>query len=1212
MKKQLLMMLVMMMAMVSQAVGANSQSSFAQVPVVEEFTGTWCGWCTIGYEGMESAQATFGDNAVLIAVHVGDVMEISDYKSVADRADGYPSSLINRSVDAYPSPYNLSYYINQSLNKGATAEIKVTASWNDGTKTAIMIDTETRFSFSDNNGQYGIAFVLIEDGMTGTGSGWAQSNYLSGNSNYAESYPFWYKAPEKVTGVVFNHVAVGAWDIENGAEGSVKSSFAAGEVLKYSRKIDISSKSIIQDKSKLKVAALLIDRKAGAIVNAAQTTIGPLEGEVSDDPSTGNIEIAEDSNITFEGQVLKKGYSYSSADFYSVKSGRFSVSGDGKTITFDNVKIESGQSVFEINESSVAIVLKGENEVRTSNYVVLGVSSDVLTIRGDGSLKTKSSWYDIHHSARNVIIENTSLICEGPTAIGNNNWKDSNYFHLTIKNSLVKGNRLFRLSSLTMDGCCIKKPENGLFDKEEMDRSQIKDGNGNSAESFIIDKLESSIIQKGNSVTPLDFGTIYTLKGESTTVPVKIVNNGKEPVSSISYTVTTNGSTSVETTLSLEKIPYQNSATINIAVSGGEEARRYNKSITITKVNGAKNEATAMTANGSLIVITEKPAVVPVVEEFTGTWCGWCTVGYDGMERTKQAFGDKAVLIAVHASDPMETSDYASIANRADGYPSSIINRSIDAYPHEGTLGYYINQSMDNITLGEIKAEATWANNEKTAIKINTDTKFVYTDENGQYGIAVVLIEDGMTGSGSGWAQSNYLSGDSDYAESNPFWYNAGSKVTGVEFNHVAVGAWDVEYGADGSVKSSFAAGEVLRYSREIDITSKSIIQDKSMLKVAVLLIDRSTGAIVNASQTAIGSPTETIVTSVPIAIPAGGKLAMVSEYDLDFTSLESQGVKAYICTGYEIATKKLWMTRVNDVPANTPILVKGNAGNYSVPVGSSMIYYPQNFLLGNAISDATVDKTAGFINYGVSQSSGNIGPLPATTETFGKGKAYFHVPASVASKVASSDKVHFEMGAGGKLAMVSIYDLDFTESEAEGLKAYTVTGFDSKKTIWLTRVMTASAGTPLLLRGASSGKYDVKSSAVQMAYVNMPDGNTGDAEVTLSPVTDGSVIYVLSLGSGSFGPLGKEAKFAKGKAWLPVPKVFHDMIAASRGMSKDASELEAEVMCLFVDANTTAIDKISAGKSGDDAWYNLNGQRINTPTKKGLYIKNGVKVIVK
>ena len=604
---------------------------------------------------------------------------------------------------------------------------------------------------------------------------------------------------------------------------------------------------------------------------------------------------------------------------------------------------------------------------------------------------------------------------------------------------------------------------------------------------------------------------------------------------------------------------------------------------------------------------------VPVVEEFTGTWCGWCTIGYEGMESAKATFGDNAVLIAVHVGDVMDNSDYYSVADRVSGYPSSFINRSIDAYPAPYYLSYYINQCLNNGATAEIKVAASWNDDTKTAIMIATDTRFAFSADNGQYGIALVLIEDGMTGTGSGWAQSNYLSGNSNYAESYPFWYNAPEKVSGVVFNHVAVGAWDIEYGADGSVKSSFAAGEVLKYSREIDITSNSLIQDKSKLKVAALLIDRTTGSIVNAAQTEISSPAETNVTSVSIAIPAGEKLAMVSEYDLDFTSLESQGVKAYICTGYEIATKKLWMTRVNDVPANTPILVKGNAGNYSVPVGTSMIYYPQNFLLGNGSADVAVDKTAGFINYGVSQSSGNIGPLPATTETFGKGKAYFHVPGNVASNAAPSDKVHFEMGAGGKLATVSIYDLDFTESEAEGLKAYTVTGFDSKKTIWLTRVMTASAGTPLLLRGAASGKYDVKSSAVQMAYVNMLDGNSGDADVTLSPVTDGSVIYVLSLGSGSFGPLGKEAKFAKGKAWLPVPTAFHDKIAAStRGIGNDASELEAEVMCLFVNANTTAIDKIAVGKSGDDAWYNLNGQRIDRPTKKGLYVRNGKKVILK
>ena len=48
-----------------------------------------------------------------------------------------------------------------------------------------------------------------------------------------------------------------------------------------------------------------------------------------------------------------------------------------------------------------------------------------------------------------------------------------------------------------------------------------------------------------------------------------------------------------------------------------------------------------------------------------------------------------------------------------------------------------------------------------------------------------------------------------------------------------------------------------MKYSKEIDISSKSIIQDKSKLKVAVLLIDRTTGNIVNASQTAITAGTE-------------------------------------------------------------------------------------------------------------------------------------------------------------------------------------------------------------------------------------------------------------------------------------------------------------------------------------------------------------------
>lgn len=360
-----------------------------------------------------------------------------------------------------------------------------------------------------------------------------------------------------------------------------------------------------------------------------------------------------------------------------------------------------------------------------------------------------------------------------------------------------------------------------------------------------------------NSATPSDFGTYYVQKGSQTYIPVKIFNYGKETISKISYTITTNGIASAEQTCSVNSLAFNNSTTVNIPFPADNDTRRCEKILTITKVNGVANEASDNSSTGSLITISEMLTPTPVVEEFTGTWCGWCPLGFDGMEKAHETFGDKAVLIAVHSSDPMETSDYDPIANRASSYPSSLINRSIDAYPSASTLKAAINNCMGNVTVGEIKAKAVWSDEAKTKIKISTDTKFAYSEDNGQYGVALVLIEDGMSGTGSNWAQANNLSQNSSYASSLPFWYNAAQRVTGLEFNHVAVAAWDIQNGADGSVKSAFTAGETMKYSKEIDISSKSIIQDKSKLKVAVLLIDRTTGNIVNASQTAITAGTE-------------------------------------------------------------------------------------------------------------------------------------------------------------------------------------------------------------------------------------------------------------------------------------------------------------------------------------------------------------------
>ena len=147
--------------------------------------------------------------------------------------------------------------------------------------------------YDDDNGDYGIAYVIVADGLTGTGSDWAQTNYLSGRS-LSGGMEFWGNAASEVTGLKYDHVAVAAWGIQSGVSGSVSSTIKTNESQKYAFNADITSASLIQDKSKLKVITLLIDNISGTIVNAAVTTIKePSAGTVGDMTGDGAVNAAD-------------------------------------------------------------------------------------------------------------------------------------------------------------------------------------------------------------------------------------------------------------------------------------------------------------------------------------------------------------------------------------------------------------------------------------------------------------------------------------------------------------------------------------------------------------------------------------------------------------------------------------------------------------------------------------------------------------------------------------------------------------------------------------------------------------------------------------------------------------------------------------------------------------------------------------------------------
>ena len=329
--------------------------------------------------------------------------------------------------------------------------------------------------------------------------------------------------------------------------------------------------------------------------------------------------------------------------------------------------------------------------------------------------------------------------------------------------------------------------------------------------------------------TAEDFGPSYVVQGEESTVPITLTNLGKQAITSISYTIATEGGgVSPERTLAVGNLAFNNSSVINVPFTANEEARRHKYTFTITKVNGEENTAQDKSAEGEI----------------------------------HELYGDQVVQIAVHSgngskSDPMTISAYSDvIRDYVDGYPSSITNRHWIADPSFSSLKNVMSVVFKETVPASIELSAEWKTAEQKAVIFNTKTKFGYSEDNTKFGIAFVLTEDGLTGTTSSWAQTNYYSGmsTSQAGTDMAWWCGQGSSVTGVEYNHVAVAGWNLRTGGTNSVSATIDATEEQEYTYTgtIPSTSLSLIQDKTRLKAIALLIDRTNGIILNAAQTTI------------------------------------------------------------------------------------------------------------------------------------------------------------------------------------------------------------------------------------------------------------------------------------------------------------------------------------------------------------------------
>ena len=349
-----------------------------------------------------------------------------------------------------------------------------------------------------------------------------------------------------------------------------------------------------------------------------------------------------------------------------------------------------------------------------------------------------------------------------------------------------------------------------------------------------------------------------TIEGENFDVQVAVANLGSEPVAHITYTyffdddqTVKNGEFNFTNPLPTDLANYY---VLNLPFEALKTTGTHWLNLTIDKVNGQPNEANQPSADIQVSVLPYKPVKRPLVEEYTGLWCGWCPRGFYAMQLIDEMYGNGQVSICYHnnsgGSDPMTITTKYPV--NVDGFPKGSIDRTVITDPYFGTSGEFFGINEDFLaaqaetTFADIQVSATLEDNR---VAVSSTSTFLIDDDNANYEVGYVLVCNGL--SSPTWAQTNYFPMYASSYRGTPLEFLAtewSSKQYGLVFNDVAVDVQGMT-GVSGSIPSSVKMGVNYTHNYSFNIFNNRLINDPENLVVTAFIIDKKTGAIVNANK---------------------------------------------------------------------------------------------------------------------------------------------------------------------------------------------------------------------------------------------------------------------------------------------------------------------------------------------------------------------------
>ena len=340
----------------------------------------------------------------------------------------------------------------------------------------------------------------------------------------------------------------------------------------------------------------------------------------------------------------------------------------------------------------------------------------------------------------------------------------------------------------------------------------------------------------------------YALINSNNTLAMNVTNLGSNPITSL--TIDWNDGTSHSQVVSGLNIAPFASANVNhpTAITYASAVEK-TINVNITDVNAtADANPTDNTASAPFNTVSQSPAKKVVIEEGTGTWCGWCPRGAVAMAAAYANHPNDFIGIAVHNGDPMTVTAYDNGANFS-GFPGCNVDRAmLDQGVSEADFETYY---QDRIGLAVPAAISVVANGSGSAVTLDVSATFYTVFAAANYRMGVIIVEDNVTGTGSTYDQHNYYAGGASGVMGGFESLTDPVPAANMVYHHVGRALLGGYAGQASSVPAVITDGLAANYTFNYTVPSTS---NKANMTAVAVLIDQVTGEIVNANEVALSA----------------------------------------------------------------------------------------------------------------------------------------------------------------------------------------------------------------------------------------------------------------------------------------------------------------------------------------------------------------------